>query len=342
MASTSVAAQGSHQILDRNIYFCERGGEVSVHTRKMLNRETWQSIRSLEQLRTGYNWIILYFFLQGVLAGWAILTTDLLLVRAVGWFLIACSVNALPILMHDACHSLLSKNSTLNRWLGFIAGVPGLVSVSAYRSIHLAHHGHTRTEADPDDIENSITNSIPAVLVYYVVMFVGIYIYLFTVPIVGYQKANAGLRRKVAVEYSIMALIYGAVFFLVPFEAVLQLWLIPLLIAGQLSNVRGLAEHGMTTSGNEFIDTRTVISNPFVRFMMCNLNFHLEHHLFPAVPWYNLPKLHRLLVESYPRVGASVYRSYTSFVVDFIRTTFGGVHKNMRLIPKHIREEVCL
>ena len=32
--------------------------------------------------------------------------------------------------------------------------------------------------------------------------------------------------------------------------------------------------------------------NPVFRFLYLNMNYHLEHHLFPAVPYYNLPALH--------------------------------------------------
>jgi fatty acid desaturase len=56
---------------------------------------------------------------------------------------------------------------------------------------------------------------------------------------------------------------------------------------------------------------------------MCNLNYHLEHHLFPAVPWYNLPRLHALLAGQYRRAGAYVHRSYLGFLWEAARA---GVH----------------
>ena len=40
------------------------------------------------------------------------------------------------------------------------------------------------------------------------------------------------------------------------------------------------------------LNTRTVYINPVFRFLYLNMNYHLEHHLFPAVPYYNLPALH--------------------------------------------------
>ena len=41
---------------------------------------------------------------------------------------------------------------------------------------------------------------------------------------------------------------------------------------------------------------RTVETSPFVSFFLNNLNYHLEHHLYPGIPWNNLPKVHRVAV----------------------------------------------
>jgi fatty acid desaturase/nitrite reductase/ring-hydroxylating ferredoxin subunit len=39
-------------------------------------------------------------------------------------------------------------------------------------------------------------------------------------------------------------------------------------------------------------NTRTVYMNPVLRFLYLNMNYHVEHHLFPSVPYPALPKLH--------------------------------------------------
>ncbi|MBM2841879.1 MAG: fatty acid desaturase, partial [Bacteroidetes bacterium] len=79
-----------------------------------------------------------------------------------------------------------------------------------------------------------------------------------------------------------------------------------------------------------------------VSFLMCNINYHLEHHLYPGVPWYNLPKLHRLLQQDYRKAGSSVYTSYTIFMLDTFRAIKAGAVPGKRLIPNHLREELCL
>jgi fatty acid desaturase len=51
----------------------------------------------------------------------------------------------------------------------------------------------------------------------------------------------------------------------------------------------GLAENVLDHRFN----TRTVLMNPLFRFMYINMNYHVEHHMFPMVPFHALPKLHR-------------------------------------------------
>lgn len=325
-----------------NIYFCDHPKELPLLERRDISKDRWQKIRELQQLDTRYNWKILGFVAIWVLAGWFVMTTEQILIQIVCTVLIAFAVNGLPILMHESCHSLLFKNQFLNRWVGFLCGLPGLITVSAYRSIHLTHHAYTRDHGDPDDIEASANKSIPLVFVYYVVLLIGIYLYIPTVAVVGYKKGKSPMKKDILLEYALLLILYALIFWLFPFEGILKLWLYPVLVAAQLSNVRGIAEHGLTTGGNVYTDTRTVMSNKFVSFFMCNLNYHLEHHLFPGVPWYNLPKLHKMLQVEFRAAGASVYRSYSELLVDFFKTTWNGVTPNVRLIPAHIREEVCL
>lgn len=124
-------------------------------------------------------------------------------------------------------------------------------------------------------------------------------------------------------------------------EVMIHYWLIPLIIASQITSLRGLSEHGMTTAGNPFTATRTVTSNGVVSFLLLNLNYHLEHHLFPGVGWYHLPDLHRILVSEYKEMGASVYSSYTRFYPDFFKVLFSSVRPNVRLIPANLLDDLC-
>ncbi len=57
-------------------------------------------------------------------------------------------------------------------------------------------------------------------------------------------------------------------------------------------------------------NTRTVLMNPISRFLYSNMNYHLEHHLFPEVPYYSLPSLHGELAPYLPKPSPSCWHAY--------------------------------
>jgi fatty acid desaturase len=52
------------------------------------------------------------------------------------------------------------------------------------------------------------------------------------------------------------------------------------------------------------LNSRTVYINPFSRFVYWNMNYHVEHHMFPMVPYHRLPELHReMMADCAPPYG---------------------------------------
>ena len=68
----------------------------------------------------------------------------------------------------------------------------------------------------------------------------------------------------------------------------------------------GLAEDVLDHRAN----TRTVRMNPVFRFLYLNMNFHVEHHIFPTVPYYRLPDLHKVVDGSLPPATPSTWQAY--------------------------------
>ena len=51
------------------------------------------------------------------------------------------------------------------------------------------------------------------------------------------------------------------------------------------------------------LNCRTVYMNPISRFIYWNMNYHVEHHMFPMVPYHALPRLHRVRLRHERRRG---------------------------------------
>ncbi len=58
------------------------------------------------------------------------------------------------------------------------------------------------------------------------------------------------------------------------------------------------------------MNTRTVYINPISRFIYWNMNYHIEHHMFPMVPFHKLPALHAEIAHDLPAPNPSMIDAY--------------------------------
>jgi fatty acid desaturase len=325
-----------------DIYFCADGNAARKIPRSEFTMQKKESIRDLHKLDKRWNLVILFHYAIWLAAAWLSIRNHRLLIDLALYTIGGLSLSTLSVLAHESSHNLFTRNPAIDRWLGFFCGLPVLFSVAGYRVVHPLHHKFLHTDRDPDDIENVSSNPALLRLAYVLVFLAGVYLYLITVPLNALRKGTRDERVRIIVEWIAMAIVAGAGWVFLPQRLMLKGWLYPLLVAGQFANLRGIAEHGLTTGGNELTDTRTVTTHPSLAFMMCNINYHLEHHLYPGIPWYNLPRLHELLRDEYAAAGSSVYRSYAAFLWDVAKALTVGVVPGSRLIPSQIREEICL
>jgi len=75
-------------------------------------------------------------------------------------------------------------------------------------------------------------------------------------------------------------------------------WLIPLLLGFPFLRIYLLAEHaGCAFVPNMLANTRTTLTNRLVCFIAWNMPYHIEHHVFPTVPFHRLPHFHKRIRE---------------------------------------------
>jgi fatty acid desaturase len=65
--------------------------------------------------------------------------------------------------------------------------------------------------------------------------------------------------------------------------------------------------------------TRSVRMNPVLRFLYLNMNHHLEHHMFPGVPYRNLPQLADLLAADVPAPAPGLLSAYRKIIPELWR-----------------------
>ena len=91
---------------------------------------------------------------------------------------------------------------------------------------------------------------------------------------------------------------------------------LPRFYGGPLSQVFNITQHtGLDEDVYDHrLNTRTVLMNPVFNFLYMNMNYHIEHHMFPMVPFYALPKLHDLIRDQCPKPYANLREAYAEII----------------------------
>jgi fatty acid desaturase len=129
----------------------------------------------------------------------------------------------------------------------------------------------------------------------------------FTKPWLEDVYADQPEARKKSIAWARLLVAFNVA--LIAVSVVFRLWPLLLLvsvapfIANWLRYFVGSPMHtGLRDNVNDFrLCVRTVKLDPFSQFLYWRMNWHLEHHMFAAVPCYNLKSLSRTVASDLPK-----------------------------------------
>jgi len=246
---------------------------------------------------------------------------------------------------HECGHGTAFKTRWMNDVVYQIASFMIVRNPTLWRWSHTRHHTDTYIIGhDPE-----IVGMRPPNLVKWLGFFVGIT----DVPLLFYAMIRhaAGTvspdeatfvpvseRPKVYWTARIWTVIYIAVivscFWM---QSILPAMLIglPAFYGAWLKIVFGLTQHvGLEDNVLDHrLNTRTVYMNPLLRFMYWNMNYHVEHHMFPMVPYHALPQLHEAIKNDCPPPYRSLWEAYTEIVPTVLRQRRDPDYKIHRPLP---------
>lgn len=223
--------------------------------------------------------------------------------------------HALLLIMHDGSHSRLSNNRKLNLLISdFFCAFPLLITTTKYRDSHLAHHQYLNTDKDPDwMLKKGLPEwEFPKSRIYMTLLFLKHLLGLTTFNFIG-KLYRFGVKNKTATkhaavskEYKFVRLAYYIILILSLtyfkiWTVFLLYWMLPAFtVLPFLLRLRSLAEHFGLPWQHELNSSRNVVANFLESFFLVahSASYHLDHHLYPSVPFYNLKKLHRVLMEN--------------------------------------------
>lgn len=223
--------------------------------------------------------------------------------------IVASRQHALLIIMHDAAHyRLLASRNWNDRLSNWFLAWPVLVSTEGYRDNHLAHHFHLNTDEDPDWVrkEGKHEWEFPKTRIQFARLLLRDFLgggFLDMLRAIGdlsvkrARTATSGARRleRLAYYLSITAVAVGSGIWL----PVLVLWFLPAFtILPVILRIRSIAEHFGVEGEHDLNMSRNFEGPLWERLLLAphNVGYHLDHHLYPSVPFYNLKQLHRLLL----------------------------------------------
>ena len=228
---------------------------------------------------------------------------------------------------HELCHKTVFKTRGLN---DFFLGVYGLIGAQNFRIYQFSHHHHHRYTLFLEGDREEVMPATPSLRALYMLQ-------LFTVNITGGYQSRGLIptikghikiarnqfdnpfnswgeelyeghdkQREMAVNWARAVLIFHGLV-IVGALAIGQPILI-VLISGSIfignwwRYFVGVPMHcGLRTNNADFRKcVRTIKLDPLSQFLYWHMNWHLEHHMFAAVPCYYLEKLHHAVADDMP------------------------------------------
>ena len=202
-------------------------------------------------------------------------------------------------LEHECTHRTPFKSPWINDAVGRICGIVLILPFEWFRYFHLAHHKYTNDPENDPELATTRPQSWPQLIWY--ISGVPYWVSMLQQVFKGAQGNFAhewiplNAKSRLTLESWLMLFLYlCAALSLLVSDLLLWLWVLPSVIAQPFLRIYLLAEHGHCPFvANMFENTRTTFTNRVVRLVAWNMPYHAEHHVYPAVPFWKLPELHR-------------------------------------------------
>lgn len=223
-----------------------------------------------------------------------------------GWVVPAMIVHgAVLVFLFTPLHETIHRTAFATEWPNrVVADLAGLLLFLPARWFAHFHHGHHRFTQDPERDPELMTPK-PTTRGRYLLYLSGWYYWTGLAPSLLRRATGRAddwfvpeRRRNVIVaEARGYLAVYAGVLttsLATGSAAALWYWIVPALLGQPFLRAYLLAEHwGCPETGSFWERTRTVVTNPVVRFYAWNMPYHAEHHAHPGVPFHRLPDLAR-------------------------------------------------
>jgi len=269
--------------------------------------------------RTNWQGLVHFFGYLALLALFATLTVTHLLptwARVVSFLVYATVYCFSEAILHETHHRTAFRTPWVNETVHYLAGLLSFSEPLRDRWLHAAHHTYTSyPQFDPEIVLEPPPRFNTLILdmfrVKVVVRFTGQIFHNAVKPdALTLRYVPPTERRAVRLSAQVFVAYYLGV---VVLSIVLRSWwpilfvFVARFVGAWLNSWIMFLQHGaLQMSVPDWRrDARTVLTNPVNRFLVWNMNYHVEHHMYPTVPFHSLPALQRAIAYDCPPVYPS-------------------------------------
>lgn len=255
-------------------------------------------------------WTLFHVGIWALAAGMVFVTEETLW-KLVLSIVLGNQLHAFTVLQHECGHGSAYRSNRANLWVGRLLAWFIFMPFTTFTELHRHHHAYLgQPGKDPDEWFYA---GGPGQVFLRECLFMPYFVARSLV-----QQCPSMAKGRVVGELAFNTLTWAALIgvsiWLGYFEEVFYAFLLPMLILALAINPisRGYEHYPISRLGRAAPDrfdlrhNTVTVTNPLLGFLWANITYHVEHHLYPRVPFYRLPLLHRMLqdrqytVEPYP------------------------------------------
>ncbi len=251
--------------------------------------------------------------------------------------------------VHETSHGTAFRNRALNETVLFIFGFMVQQTPSLLRYVHARHHSHTALVGE--DPEIILTNPMTwrDFIIKELIDLGSIWYFVKATAGLAIGRPTQDAADCIPAQGMLRAVIEAQVYMLAYFGVILwslmaQSWLPVLMLI--LPRLFGAPTHGVILATQHFgmaqdipdhrHTTRTMHVNPALRLLYWNMNYHVEHHIFPQVPFHALPALHKAVADQCPPPTQGVFGAMKEIATTINRQRLDPGYTTPRPLPHSI------
>ena len=218
---------------------------------------------------------------------------------------------------HELCHKSVFKTNTLNFLFRNVYAFLGWYSHVSFWASHQAHHRYTLHPPDDLEVVLPVKLTLRSYLAFAVINPRGFYLRMKNVIQLCFGNIESEWEQALFPPENVPGrralfrwarLLLAGHLLIAAVSIYLGWWMLPVLLTlapfygGGFQYLLNEAQHiGLSDEVTDYrINTRTILLNPLLGFLYWQMNYHIEHHMYAAVPFYNLAELHELIRDDLP------------------------------------------